>query len=96
MLAQLSNLALWPLKKLLAYSLEYPVLLERGTQLLSRFPPLFNWIVRFAQAHGIVMAAEDPYPELDEINSVAELSPEALEIYESLKIAFQDRSRKPD
>jgi hypothetical protein len=93
-IARISQLALWPLRRVLAYSLDNPALLEHGTRLVSRFPRLFNWLVSFAQAHGIVMAAEDPDPDLDEVESVSELSPEALVIYESLQSAFRNRSGK--
>jgi hypothetical protein len=93
---RLRNLILWPLKRLLAYSLEHPLLLQRGTRLLSHFPPLFNWMVGFAQAHGIVMAAEDTYPDPKEIHSVSELSPEGQILFESLKSAFQNRTERQD
>lgn len=92
LLARLQLVVLWPMRKVLAYSLENPALLERGTRLVSHFPALFNWLVGFAQAHGIVMAAEEPEPDLDEIASVSELSPEASRIYQSLQAAFQNRS----
>jgi len=91
---QMRHLLFWPLRKLLAYSLENPALLQFGTRVVSRYPLLFNWLVRFAQAHGIVMAAEEPDPNLDEIQSVAELSPETRILFESLKVAFQGRSEK--
>ena len=93
-LARISQLVFWPLRKLLAYSLENPALLQHGTRFVSRFPLLFNWLVGFAQAHGIVMAAEEPDPDLEEIQSVAELSPEARILFESLRAAFRDRSGK--
>ena len=94
LLARIYQLALWPLRRVLAYSLDNPALLEHGTRLVSRFPRLFNWLVGFAQAHGIVMAAEDPDPDLDEVESVSELSPEALIIYESLQSALRNRPGK--
>ena len=93
-LAQISQLVFWPLRKLLAYSLENPALLQHGTRFVSRFPLLFNWLVGFAQAHGIVMAAEEPDLDLDEIQSVSDLSSEARVLYESLRAAFRDRSGK--
>ena len=94
LLTRIYQLALWPLRRVLAYSLDNPALLEHGTRLVSRFPRLFNWLVGFAQAHGIVMAAEDPDPDLDEVESVSELSPEALVIYESLQSALRNRPGK--
>jgi len=93
-LAQIRQLVFWPLRKLLAYSLENPALLQHGTRFVSRFPLLFNWLVGFAQAHGIVMAAEEPDLDLDEIQSVSDLSSEARILYESLRAAFRDRSEK--
>jgi hypothetical protein len=89
---QIRQIVFWPLRKLLSYSLENPALLQHGTRFVSRFPLLFNWLVGFAQAHGIVMAAEEPDPDLDEIQSVSELSSEARILYESLRVAFRDRS----
>ena len=87
-------LVFWPLRKLLAYSLENPALLQHGTRFVSRFPLLFDWLVGFAQAHGIVMAAEEPDPDLDEIQAVSELSSEAHIVFESLKGAFRNHSEK--
>jgi hypothetical protein len=92
--AQIRMLVFWPLRKLLAYSLENPALLQHGTRFVSRFPLLFNWLVGFAQTHGIVMSAEEPDPDLEEIQSVAELSPEAHILFESLRAAFRDHSGK--
>jgi len=92
--AKILQLIFWPLKKLLAYTLESPALLQHGTHLLSQFPPLFNWLVGFAQAHGIIMAAEIPDPNIDQIQSTSELSPEARILFESLKTAFQGRTEK--
>ena len=89
---QIRMLVVWPLRKLLAYSLENPALLQHGTRFVSRFPLLFNWLIGFAQAHGIVMAAEEPDPDLNEVQSVSELSPEARILFESLRAALRDRS----
>jgi hypothetical protein len=92
--AQMRTLVFWPLRKLLAYSLENPALLQHATLFVSRFPPLFNWLVGYAQAHGIVMAADEPDADIEEIQSVEELSPEARIVFESLKATFLDRYEK--
>ncbi len=86
--------AFWPLRKLLAYSLENPGLLQLGTRFVSHFPVLFNWLIRFAQAHGIVMAADESNLDIDEIQSVSELTPGAQLIFESLTAAFKKGSEK--
>jgi hypothetical protein len=91
-MAKLAAVITWPLRKILAYSLEFPTLLEFGTRVVSHFPWLFNRLVAFAQAHGIVMSAEESGPEADEIQSVAELSPEAHAIFKSLKYAYSNQS----
>ena len=81
----------WPLRKLLAYSLEYPALLRNGTRLISYYPPLFNWLLNFAQARGIVMVAEEAEADPDEIQAVADLSPEGKAVFDAMKAAFRDR-----
>ncbi len=84
----------WPLRKTLSFSLEHPALLEAGTRAMSRFPPLFNWLLGFAQSHGIVMAEEEPAPVPGQIQSVSELNHDAGQIFEALKAAFSQRSGK--
>ena len=78
----------WPLRKLLAYSLEYPALLRNGTRLISYYPPLFNWLLNFAQARGIVMVAEEAEADPDEIQAVSDLSPEGKAVFDALKAGF--------
>ena len=79
----------WPLRKLLAYSLEYPALLRNGTRLISNYPPLFNWLLNFAQARGIVMVAEETEADPDEIQAVSDLSPEGKVLFDALKAALR-------
>jgi hypothetical protein len=84
----------WPLRKALSFSLEHPSLLEAGTRAVSRFPPLFNWLLGFAQSHGIVMAEEEPAPVHEQIQSLSELGPGAQQIYKALKAEFNQSHRK--
>ena len=81
----------WPLKKLMAWALEHPRLLKMLTQLISRFPQVFNPLLSFAQSHGIVMAPEDHGIEQHQLQSVDELPASAQPIYEALKRAFADQ-----
>ena len=81
----------WPLRKFLSYSLENPLLLERATLFVHRFPILFNWLLKFAQTHEIVMDAEEPCPAFEEVHSVSELTSDARHIYDALRTAFADR-----
>jgi hypothetical protein len=57
---------------------------------VSHFPTLFNWLLKFAQRHGIVMDEEYADPGLEELQAVADLSPEARNLFESLQRAFND------
>lgn len=79
-----------PLRKILSYSLEHPELLQFATRTVSHFPTLFNWLLKFAQRHGIVMDEEYADPGLEELQAVADLSPEARNLFESLQRAFND------
>lgn len=83
----------WPLKKMMAWALEHPRLLKTLTQLISKFPRVFNPLLSFAQSHGIVMAPEDPGIEQNQIQSIGELSASARPIYEALQQAFADKQR---
>jgi hypothetical protein len=84
----------YPLRRVLSRSLEKPSLLQFGTRALSHFPRLFNWMLKFAQSHGIVMAAEEPETVIDEVQSVSELSPEARALFEALELAFRNSPGK--
>lgn len=84
------SLFFWPLRKLLTYSLESPALLRFGTRMASYYPPLFNWLLSFAQSRGIVMAEEHADIDPEEIQSVAELSPAAEVLFDRLKAAFKE------
>lgn len=81
----------WPLKKLMAWALEHPRLLQKLTRLISKFPQVFNPLLSFAQSHGIVMAPEEPGIEQNRIQSVDELPDSARPIYEALQKAFAEK-----
>lgn len=81
----------WPLRRLLRYSLERPLLLASGTRFLARYPVLFNWLLGFAQRNGIVSNSEEIESAPAQIQSVSELNPDARKIYDDLKAAFQNR-----
>ncbi len=83
----------WPLRRILAYSLEHPQLLASGTRFLARYPLLFNWLLGFAQRNGLVSNSEEVESAPAQLQSIAELNPDARKIYEELKAAFQIRSR---
>ena len=82
----------WPLRRLLRYSLERPLLLASGTRFLARYPVLFNWLLGFAQRNGIVSNSEEIESAPAQIQSVSELNPDARKIYDDLKAALQNRS----
>lgn len=87
---KLQMLVSYPLRRVLSQSLENPSLLQFGTRVLSHFPILFNWMLKFAQSQGIVMAAEEPDSVIDEVQSVSELSPEGRALFEALQLAFRN------
>lgn len=89
-IARLRGFLTYPLRRLLSYSLENPALLQSGTRLVSHFPKLFNWLLKFAQSHGIVMAAEEPEQIVAEVQSVAELSPQGRLLFDELQRAFSN------
>lgn len=82
----------WPLRRLLRFTLDHPVILEFGTRVASKIPFLYNSLLRFAQTNKIVMAPEESSSDPFEIAHPDQLTTGGREIYLRLKQACERRA----